>query len=50
MEGLYLRVEDGDRVVARYKWVRSDFRALTPQHARFWDDRPIIANRLAPCG
>jgi hypothetical protein len=46
MEGLYLRVEDDDRVLARYKWVRSDFRTLAPQHARFWHDRPIITNRV----
>jgi RNA ligase len=46
MEGLYLKVEEGDRVVERYKWVRSGFFQALMGSGSHWADRPIIANRL----
>lgn len=47
MEGLYLKVEDGGRVVGRYKWVRAGFLQTMLDSGSHWADRPIIANRLA---
>jgi hypothetical protein len=44
MEGLYLKHEDGGRVVGRYKFVRSAFL----QAAEDWTDRPIEPNLLRP--
>lgn len=48
MEGLYIKVEDGDRVLERYKWVRSDFTQLINQSEEHWLDRPLVKNLLAP--
>jgi RNA ligase len=45
MEGLYIKVEDTDHVLARYKYVRPTFRA-TIQSGDHWLNRPIIPNRL----
>jgi hypothetical protein len=47
MEGLYLKVEEGGRVVERYKWVRASFLTAVLDSGSHWADRPIIANRLA---
>jgi hypothetical protein len=47
MEGLYLKVEEGSRVVERYKWVRAGFLQSMLDSGSHWADRPIIANRLA---
>jgi hypothetical protein len=47
MEGLYLKVEEGGRVIARYKWVRAGFLQALLDSGSHWADRPIIANRLA---
>ena len=47
MEGLYLKVEDDDRVIERYKWVRTGFIQALTGSGSHWADRPIIANRLA---
>lgn len=47
MEGLYLKVEEGDRVVDRLKWVRAGFLQAMVESGFHWLDRPIIANRLA---
>jgi atypical dual specificity phosphatase len=41
-EGVYIKVCDHEKVVARFKWVRSDF----IQGCR-WDERKITKNRLA---
>jgi hypothetical protein len=46
MEGLYIKVEDSDRVIARYKYVRPTFRTTVVESAGHWLQRPIIANRL----
>ncbi|WP_116245766.1 RNA ligase family protein [Nocardiopsis sp. FIRDI 009] len=47
MEGLYVKVEEGDRTVDRYKWVRSEFATAVLDSGTHWLDRPLIANRLA---
>jgi hypothetical protein len=50
MEGLYIKVEEGGRVIERYKWVRSGFLQALLDSGSHWADRPIIANRLANPG
>lgn len=47
MAGLYLKVEEHDRVVGRCKWVRPGFLQALLDSGSHWADRPIIANRLA---
>lgn len=46
-EGLYLKVEDENQVLARYKFVRASFLTSVLESESHWLDRPIIANRLA---
>ncbi len=48
MEGLYLKVEEGDRVVRRLKYVRPGFLNALLDSGSHWADRPVIQNRLAP--
>lgn len=43
VEGLYLRLEDEDRLVARAKLVRPEFHAAIDEH---WSKRPILENRV----
>ncbi|MEJ3655510.1 RNA ligase family protein [Actinomycetes bacterium KLBMP 9759] len=47
MEGLYIKVEEGDRTVARFKWVRPTFLTAVLDSGSHWQDRPILPNRLA---
>ncbi|WP_310376325.1 RNA ligase family protein [Catenuloplanes atrovinosus] len=47
MEGLYIKDEEGGRVVARYKWVRAGFTQAVLDSGTHWADRPLMANRLA---
>ncbi len=47
MEGLYVKVEDGDRTVDRYKWVRREFTTAVLDSGTHWLDRPVVANALA---
>jgi hypothetical protein len=47
MEGLYIKVEEDGRVVARAKFVRSSFQAAIDQSGGHWQDRPIVPNQLA---
>jgi hypothetical protein len=47
MEGLYLKIEDGDRVIGRLKWVRPSFLTSILDSGTHWLDRPIVANQLA---
>jgi hypothetical protein len=47
-EGLYIKVEDEDRVLERYKFVRADFKSSILDSETRWMDRPIVPNRLAP--
>lgn len=46
-EGLYIKVEEGGVVVARYKWVRASFLTAIAQSESHWLTRPIVANQLA---
>jgi RNA ligase len=47
-EGLYLKHEDGDCVIGRYKFVRADFLQAIASSGTHWQDRPVIPNGLAP--
>lgn len=47
-EGLYVKHEDGDRVIGRYKFVRADFLQAILDSGSHWADRPIVGNRLSP--
>ncbi len=47
-EGLYIKVEEDDRVVDRLKWVRQDFLQALVDADGHWQSRPILPNRLAP--
>lgn len=46
-EGLYLKVEEGGRVVARLKWVRASFLTSVLDSGSHWMRRPVLPNRLA---
>lgn len=47
-EGLYLKRETGDRLIARAKWVRGDFLQAVAASDSHWLSRPIVPNRLSP--
>jgi hypothetical protein len=47
-EGLYLKVEEGGRVVERYKFVRASFLNSILDSGSHWLNRPIVPNGLAP--
>ena len=47
-EGLYLKLEDDDRVIGRYKFVRADFLQAIAASGTHWQERPIVPNGLAP--
>ena len=47
MEGIYIKVEDGDYVMDRLKFVRGSFLNAILDSESHWVNRPIIANRLA---
>lgn len=47
-EGLYVKVEEGRRAVARFKWVRADFLQSLLDSDSHWLSRPILPNQLAP--
>ena len=46
MEGLYLKQEEGGQVIARYKFVRSEFLQAVTESGSHWADRPIEPNHL----
>ena len=48
MEGLYIKAEDDDQVIGRYKYVRASFLTSVVDSGSHWIDRPIVPNRLAP--
>jgi hypothetical protein len=48
MEGLYIKIEEQDRVVERFKYVRHDFLKAVLDSESHWLSRPILANQLAP--
>src|SRR5262245_22998208 len=47
MEGLYLKHEEGGRVVGRYKWIRASFLTTMIESETHWLRRPIVPNQLA---
>ncbi|MDE7355035.1 MAG: RNA ligase family protein [Acetatifactor sp.] len=47
MEGIYIKVEDGDYVTDRLKFVRGSFLNRILDSESHWMNRPIVANRLA---
>jgi hypothetical protein len=46
MEGLYVKVEAGDSVTGRYKYVRRGFLQTVLDSGSHWQDRPLLPNRL----
>jgi hypothetical protein len=46
MEGLYIKVEEEDRVIERYKYVRSGFLQTVVDSGSHWLDRPLIPNQV----
>jgi hypothetical protein len=48
MEGLYIKVETENTVLARYKYVRNSFLTTMLNSDGHWLDRPIIPNLLHP--
>ena len=50
MEGLYIKVEDDERVLDRLKWVRPSFLSALAESGSHWLDRPIVPNRLRDPG
>jgi hypothetical protein len=47
MEGLYIKVEDDDSLVERYKYVRASFLTSVRDSGTHWLRRPIVPNGLA---
>ena len=47
MEGIYIKVEDGDYVIDRLKYVRGSFLNTILDSESHWASRPIVPNRLA---
>ncbi len=45
-DGLYVKVEDGGRVVDRLKWIRHGFSSSVAASGSHWLARPILPNRL----
>lgn len=48
MEGLYIKEENEQEVLGRYKFVRKDFLQRLMDSNSHWQSRPIIPNQLAP--
>ncbi len=46
MEGLYIKAEEGGRVVGRYKWIRAGFLTAVLDSGMHWLKRPIVPNLL----
>lgn len=47
MEGLYIKIEDGDETVGRAKFIRQSFLTSVIASETHWIDRPILRNGLA---
>lgn len=45
-EGIYVKIEDSDQVLARFKYVRPGFLQTILESGTHWNDRPIVQNRL----
>lgn len=48
MEGLYIKAEEGDHIIGRYKFVRESFTSAILDSETHWLNRPIIQNQLSP--
>jgi hypothetical protein len=48
MEGLYVKVEEGGRVVERYKFIRASFLTTVLDSGSHWLRRAILPNQLRP--
>ena len=48
VEGLYVKVEDADQVLGRYKFIRASFTQTILDQDEHWLKRPIVPNRLRP--
>ncbi|MGI9414358.1 MAG: RNA ligase family protein [Hyphomicrobiales bacterium] len=48
MEGLYIKLEDDDRVVGRVKFIRTSFLTNVIRSETHWLDRPLLQNGLQP--
>lgn len=46
MEGLYIKHEDDESTLGRFKWIRPDFLTSVTQSESHWLHRPILPNRL----
>jgi hypothetical protein len=46
MEGLYIKIEEDDAVVDRFKYVRHDFLTVVMDSESHWLSRPILPNGL----
>lgn len=46
MEGIYIKVEEGDYVLDRLKYVRPTFLNAILDSESHWMDRPLVANKL----
>jgi hypothetical protein len=46
MEGLYVKVEQGGRVIERYKFIRATFLTTVLDSGSHWLRRPILPNQL----
>ena len=44
MEGLYIKVEDQEKVIGRFKFVRQEFLSKIKTQNEHWSNRPIIPN------
>lgn len=47
-EGLYLKIEDEERVLGRFKWIRPSFVQTLLDTGEHWQQRPIVPNGLRP--
>lgn len=48
MEGLYIKIEEGERTVGRVKFVQPGFTQAIQESGSHWMDRPPVPNSLAP--
>ena len=48
MEGLYVKIEEDERVAGRFKYVRRGFLTSVVDSGTHWLNRPIVPNELAP--
>lgn len=46
-EGFYVKIEDGDETVARFKWVHHGFVQTILDNDQHWSKRPLVHNQLA---